>query len=247
MKYFVPDIRVNEDLDSQDSYQDKFGGLPWGLEESRWPFCSECKKPQTFLAQFQHDSNRLDLGKEGRVIFIFQCNHFPGMCSTWEGGSGANACFILEQEELVGALSKSPRENTLIENEVRVVDWLEHDDGISDSNAPAFFDEELYFELSDDIVESVSTGTKLGSVPEWIQSPSEAPVGDWEFIGQLDSTHSFIHPPRKNIAWVVEDGECWEGRTHYGEGPNYGDGGIAYLFVKKTDAVPKGWFFWQCG
>ncbi|MEL0623595.1 hypothetical protein V6238_10890 [Marinomonas arenicola] len=247
MKYFVPNIRVNEDLDQQDSYQDKFGGLPWGLEGSRWPSCSECKKPQSFLAQFQHDSKRLNLGKDGRVVYIFQCNHDPGMCSTWEGGSGANACFILESENLVDGLCKSPGENTLIENEVRVVDWLECDDGICDSNNQAFFDEELYYDLPDDIVESVTSGTKLGGVPEWIQSPSEAPSGDWEFIGQLDSTHSFINPPRNNVGWVSEDEERWEGRTHYGEGPNYGGGGIAYLFIKKTDALPEGWFFWQCG
>ncbi|AMG31503.1 hypothetical protein AL542_14930 [Grimontia hollisae] len=168
------------------------------------------------------------------------------MCSTWEGGSGANACFVLEPEKLVDRLCKVPEENVLIENEARVVDWLERDDGISDSNIQAFFDEELYYKLPDDIVENVTSGTKLGGVPQWIQSPSEAPAGEWEFIGQLDSTHSFIYPPRHNVGWVSEDGERWEGRTHYGEGPNYGDGGIAYLFIKKTGVLPEGWFFWQC-
>ncbi|MGF1742225.1 hypothetical protein L4C34_14285 [Vibrio profundum] len=60
------------------------------------------------------------------------------MCSTWEGGSGANACFILEPEKLVDELCKSSGENTLIEKEVRVVGWLERDDGISASNTQAF-------------------------------------------------------------------------------------------------------------
>lgn len=247
MKYYVPDIRVNEDLDIQVSYQDKFGGLPWGLESSRWPICSDCKKSQSFLAQFQHHPDRLNLGRIGRVIFVFQCNHDPGMCATWEGGSGANACFVVEPEDLVEGLCKLPQDSPLIENEVRVIDWLERDDGILASQASSFFDEDLFYSLSDDIVEKVTTGTKLGSVPEWIQSPSEAPTGGWEFLGQLDSTHSFLKPPRNAVAWVTEDVEGWEGRTHYGEGPNYGGGGIAYLFIKKTESLPEAWFFWQCG
>jgi hypothetical protein len=38
-----------------------------------------------------------------------------------------------------------------------------------------------------------------------------------------------------------------DGRVLHAIGPNFGDGGIAYLFLKHTDSVPIAWFFWQCG
>jgi len=247
LKYYIPDIRISEDLEKQCSIEDKYGGLPWGLDSSRWPTCNECQKSQSFLAQLMHNPERVDLGKEGRVLFVFQCNHDPGMCSTWEGGSGANACFIVEPEEIIKGFSQLPEDSPIIENEVRVAAWLEREDGIPDSSASSFFEEDLFYSLPENLIGKVTTGTKIGSVPEWIQSPSEAPGDGWQFLGQLDSTHSFVSPPKKSASWVQGDGELWEGRTHYGEGPNYGGGGIAYLFLNKNNPLPECWFFWQCG
>lgn len=246
MKYYIPDIRLTTELKQQTHFEDKFGGLPWGLGSDRWPKCSDCGKSLSFLAQFQHHQDRIDLGRMGRALFVFQCNHTPGMCSTWEGGSGANACFVLEPDDMTEGICKQPDDYPLIENEVRVARWLERDDGIPTSDKQSFFDDDSFYALCDDVVEKVTTGTKLGSVPEWIQSPSEAPRGGWEFLGQLDSTHSFIKPPLTTVSWVETDEESWEGRTHYGEGPNYGGGGIAYLFLNKSKPLPEGWFFWQC-
>lgn len=109
------------DLPTQAVPEDKFGGLPWGLESNLWPKCSNCGKSQSLLAQLLHDPVRLDLGREGRVLCVFQCNHDPGMCSTWEGGSGANASFVVEPEQLARGFAKLPPDTPLIENEVRVV------------------------------------------------------------------------------------------------------------------------------
>lgn len=247
MRFFVPDIRVAGDLPAQAVPEDKFGGLPWGLAPDLWPKCSHCGKSQSLLAQLLHDSVRLDLGREGRMLYVFQCNHDPGMCSTWEGGSGANACFIVEPERLTNGFSKLPADAPLVENEVRVVGWLERDDGLPSSLKSSFFDDEAFNALSMETMRKVTSSTKLGGVPNWIQSPSEAPQGGWEFVGQLDSTHSFLTAPKSKVSWVGSDSETWEGRTHYGQGPNYGDGGIAYLFLKRVGTVPEGWFFWQCG
>lgn len=44
------------------------------------------------------------------------------------------------------------------------------------------------------------------------------------------------------MQWIEADEEGWEGRTHYGEGPNYGGGAIAYLFLKKPSLCQKGGF-----
>jgi hypothetical protein len=221
MKYFVPDIRISGELEPQAAPEDKFGGLPWGLDAGSWPKCSACGKSQSLLAQLLHHPSRLDLGREGRVLHVFQCNHDPGACSTWEGGSGANACFVVEPERIGAGLTQIPGDKPPVDSEVRVVRWIERDG-------------------------EVTTSTRLGGVPYWIQSPDEAPQGDWRFVGQLDSTHSFLQAPKRPAAWVHEDKERLEGRAHYGDGPNFGDMGIAYLFVKTGDPSPQGWFFWQC-
>jgi hypothetical protein len=247
MKYFVPDIRLATDLPPQTSVEDKFGGIPWGLKSDDWPTCSECGRSQSLLSQLIHNPVRLDLGRIGRVLFVFQCNHDPGMCSTWEGGSGANACFVCEPESLIDRLATPPADRPHLEHEVRVVRWLERDDGLPEVLFPSFFDEDKYFSLPEETIASVSSSTRLGGVPAWIQSPAETPSGHWRFIGQLDSMHSFFSAPAASASWIWADAERWEGRTHCGTGPNFGDGGIAYLFLRNASPVPEGWFFWQCG
>ena len=95
-------------------------------------------------------------------------------------------------------------------------------------------------------IKPVTASTKLGSVPYWIQSPDEAPSG-WNFIGQLDSTYSFFTPPSTQSLDITADPELWEGRSHCCEGPNFGDRGIGYIFLRNTATTPEGWFVWQCG
>jgi hypothetical protein len=169
------------------------------------------------------------------------------MCATWEGGSGANACFVTEPEDVVAELSVLPKDSPRVEREARVVDWLERDDDVSEQQAALFFSATEFFELPDSEAAKPTWSTRLGSVPRWIQSPDEAPTDGWTFIGQLDSTYSFLNAPKSATSGVVEDTEKWEGRSHYCEGPNLGDGGIAYLFLRKTQSTPEGWYFWQCG
>ena len=247
MKYFVPDIRLPSELPPQNSVQERLGGVPWGLRSADWPRCSDCGRSQSLLAQLLHDPARLDLGRAGRVLFVFQCNHDPGMCSTWEGGSGANACFVLEPESLSGGPSMQPDDSPAIENEVRIVRWLERDDGLPSSLSASFFDEQKHFALPEETIACIPSSTRLGGVPCWIQSPTEAPSDGWRFVGQLDSTYSFLRPPATTESWVKADAQQWEGRSHYAIGPNFGDGGIAYLFLRDASPVPEGWFFWQCG
>lgn len=228
-------------------HQDKLGGLPFGLPAVRWPTCKDCGKPQSLLAQFTHNPERLNLGRPGRVLSVFQCNHDPGMCSTWEGGSGANACVITEPEESTDSLTPAPSRDTPIEREVLVVEWQEQDDGLEPEEASRFFNGDSYFELPRLKTELVPSGTRLGGVPYWVQSPDEAPGSPWQFVGQLDCTYSFLRPPRASVEGIYADPEGWEGRTHWCEGPNFGDGGIAYLFINRQTEPPSGWFFWQCG
>ena len=247
MRYFVPDLRLPAELPPQSGPHDKLGGLPWGLPTSLWPTCRDCGKSQSLLAQFVHHPSRLDLGRPGRLLSVFQCNRDPGMCSTWEGGSGANACLITEPEDLIPDTSTLPQDSPPVEREARIAAWLERDDGVPEERVPLFFSSAEFFDLPDDEAAKPTWSTKLAGVPRWIQSPDEAPGDAWTFVGQLDSTYSFLQAPAVGDPDVVEDRERWEGRSHYCEGPNLGDGGIAYLFVRKRAETPEGWFFWQCG
>ena len=159
MQYFVPVLRLSEELPPQRRPMDKLGGLPRGLNPQQWPRCRNCGKSQTLLAQFVHRSSRCDLGKEGRVLHIFQCDHDPGMCSTWEGGSGANACFVTEPEDLLNSLSALPVDSPPIEREVIITDWLTREDGIPPAKMAAFYSDEGIDTLSEDESSTVTSGT----------------------------------------------------------------------------------------
>ncbi|MDX2216204.1 MAG: hypothetical protein SFY66_23260 [Oculatellaceae cyanobacterium bins.114] len=243
MRYFVPNLKLSVDLPPQEKLEDKLGGLPWGLKPEHYPICSDCGKSQSLLAQFVHHPERLDLGKPGRTLLVFQCNHNPGFCPTWEGGSGANACVVLDSEELSDHLTPLPSDAPFLELEARIVDWVIQDDEISLDEESAFYDEERLRNLPDETHEKVYAGTKLGSVPEWVQSSDEAPGVGWTFIGQLSDSYKFFQKPssQKGV-YIYLSSEYWGC-----EGPNFGDGGIGYIFLRHQSERPDGWFFWQCG
>jgi hypothetical protein len=273
MKYWIPDLCLATQLPPQTSLQDKLGGLPWGLPSELWPRCQECGHPQSLLAQFVHHQERLDLGAPDRVLFVFQCNYNPGVCATWERMGGANACFILSMHELTHTLTPLPRDDIELEIETRIEQWIARDDHIPSRAYTHFFHDAGMVALPEAVRQQVMTGTRLGSVPAWIQSAEEGPPNDWHFVGQLDSTYSFYtsvpapdaigcqvgreedgrhvyaQPTERTPgapAWVMVDGQSSEGRTWFTHGPNFGDGGIGYIFIRTTPK-PEGQFFWQCG
>ena len=90
--------------------------------------------------------------------------------------------------------------------------------------------------------EKVYPDTKLGSVPQWVQSPSEAPSDGWRFMGQLSDAYTFLEEPTaQSEVYVYPIGHEWGC-----DGPNFGDGGIGYIFLKHGAGKPEGCFFWQC-
>ena len=245
MRYFLPDLRLSCELPPQSAVADKLGGQPWGISQEQWPKCKDCGRSQSLLAQFIHDPDRFDLGREGRVLNVFQCNHNPGMCNTWEGGSGANACFISEPEELTNQLAELPDDMPPLEREAIIFGWVENEDGIDASKKSHFYSSDTYYTLPESEKEKVIMGTKLGSVPWWVQSPDETPNGDWRFVAQLSDFYSFLTPPAAKHLGISEDPERWEGRTHYCDGPNFGGCGTGFIFLNSAPK-PEGWFFWQC-
>lgn len=241
MHTFTPDLALPADLPPQAAMEDKFGGLPWGLPQRLWPVCADCELPQTFIAQFVHHPQRLDLGRPGRALFTFQCMHDPGVCETWDGTSGANACLVVEPEQMTAGTTTAPGAGVPLEREVRVAGWVQADDGITPEQAEAFLacDFDTYMTLPEDVQERATGATRLGSVPLWLQSPDEAPEGEgWRFVGQMEEAHRFTRPPSTPL-------DPHDPTSLRLEGPNFG-GGIAYLFVDSSASPPKGHFFWQC-
>lgn len=244
MRCYTPKLMLGLLMRLQRSLEDKFGGLPWGLPASRWPACAGCGKPQTMLAQLQHHEERLDLGRQGRVLFIFQCNHNPAGCPTWLGDSGANACFVLEPEELSDGLTDTPTFETTIEVEARVLEWIPRDE------------------------QPACSGTKIGGAPVWLQSGDEVPPGDWRFAVQIDACHEFegAPPPAEELGstitrnvggqylhedpWIRKRGAppwvCVRDGSWICDAANFGDMGRGYVFLAPGEGRPRGWFFWQC-
>jgi len=139
MRYFTPQLQLASELPPQAAPADKFGGLPWGLAAGDWPVCCQCGAPLTPIAQFVHDVARLDLGRPGRMLSIFQCSHHWDVgCEAGLHGSGANACFVTEPEDLLPRLAAVPRDPPRLEREARVTAWIAHEDGIRREDAQRF-------------------------------------------------------------------------------------------------------------
>ena len=144
-------------------------------------------------------------------------------------------------------ISLLPADAPVLEREVRVMRWVEQEDGISTEAVSSYYSESSWLKMSDSDIAKLTSSTRLGGIPCWIQSPKESPKDGWRFVGQLDSVYSFLTTPQKADPRIDIDQSHWEGRTHVAQGPNFGDGGIAYLFFREVDSTPQGWMFWQCG
>lgn len=198
MKYFVPELALGALLPPQSQFVEKFGGLPWGLPLSKWPLCAKCGNPQTHLATFVHNAARLDLGREGRAVLIFQCNHSPNEtdCEIWDAGSGANAVVFLDTSELGSGLTEAPAPGAIKEIEMQVVWWTEQHDLVTPDLEASFMSGESYWaddEATEAVTASVADGAKLGSVPAWIQGGAKIDLA-FQFAAQLGCSYHFSDP-----------------------------------------------------
>jgi hypothetical protein len=236
MKYFLPIVAVAADLESRFAPLERLGGQPWGLTGVMWPQCSHHQKPQSLLAQLAHHPERLDLGGEGRMLFVFQCNHEPGLCASWRAGSGCNARFVLLPSELSGTPYDVPPDAPAPHDRAVVITgWEEHDDDIPSKLAPKFLKSAAFYALPEPLLSKITDGTRLGGAPFWIQSPDEALKHAFRFVGQLGSSYRFLKPPNSPSP---DNYKRW--------GPNFGGDGIGYIFLREGPERPQGVFFWQC-
>ena len=228
----------------------QFGGMPATFPQDRWPHCSFCNGALSFIAQFDHDLPALDLGAPGRSLYIFMCDHDPGMCFTWEADKGGNACIVLEPGEKYSGPAyeiDAPQSR----GPAMIYRWLKRDDALTSQEAEMVATQSLPSDLSPDerteIHNKARYITHLGGIPHWIQSASEGDQPGWEFVGQLESGLTFLQDAdRKNI----DDPAHKETPSPYeSDWFNFGGGGAAYLFAERPGggAPPVFHMFWQCG
>jgi hypothetical protein len=199
------------------------------------------------LAQLAHHPERLDLGRTGRVLYVFQCDDSGGECPTWERERGANAALVLEGAELVQGPTPPPEGAPRLA-EARVLGWRALPPG----------------------AQGVEAETRAGGAPHFLQGPEEAPPAPWRFVAQLGSLHRFEGPvPRADAVgctvtrrvggeYVQEQpaspkpGAPAGGLSVDGEGrwscqaANFGDAGVGYVYVRTDGPRPEACFFWQC-
>lgn len=245
MRYFLPSLELPAIPPVPTDRPEKFGGLPEGLPAPLRPRCSQCGGAMTLVALLEHHPERLPLGRDGRRLYIFICELDPGMCPSWEADSGANACLVVEPDDIDPSLPGEAAGAPVLEEAV-IAGWTELDDGIDEGVLTQFFREDCYHGtpgLWDQAASKIPLETKLGSAPRWLQGAEEGPAG-WDFLGQIDSQLRFHRPPRRIEPWMTPDGETPD--VWWGPGPNFGDGGIAYLFADRRRDPPAVAMFWQC-
>ena len=144
MKFFLPKFRIASLEAPQTTFQNKFGGLPWGLPLKMWRHCQSCGRRMSLLAQLKHEPPALDLGRSGDVLHLFQCQE----CFGFESGDGNDALIIPvnklgtgltrlpEDEDLSGALGQN-LDQTI--GELWIDSWKVEDDGFDPSLATDIF------------------------------------------------------------------------------------------------------------
>lgn len=229
--------------------------------------CRQCGRPQSHVGQLHHERERLDLGGQGRVLVLFQCEWGPDPCETFSPDYGANAAMVIDAH---GDWLTSPPEPVPPGiPELRVVEWTAHDDGIAPDRDGDFFDDNRFSALyGEGLLDQVPMDTKVGGPPRWLQSFEDGPPSPWRFVLQLSWSQvgDGAAPTPEETGWGVQRsgprGIEWEyppgigpedgvrvrvevsAGTWWVRGPNFGMG-VAYVFVNTEVEVPAAIMFWQ--
>lgn len=251
MHYYKPFLSKPE-ASQQKSYKDQFGGLPWGFPVEKWPFCKSCKSPLSLVAQLKHHDERLPLGKDGRILYLFHCEAMKQDCPSYEADSGANAVMILEPEERTTSFSNEYPESLIILPNAFVEEWNLHEKP-NVQHSSASFDYQKWIQFDDTIFDPTEPCTRLGGVPDWFQIP-EPYAPPYYFAGQiyhqleiLSSEDSFKVVQDEHYRSIHLSPSSSEPEEIKETIPfaHFGDNGMGYLFVNPDPDYPTGYFLWQ--
>ncbi|MBM82305.1 MAG: hypothetical protein CMJ78_17195 [Planctomycetaceae bacterium] len=204
----------------------KIGGCPVLYEETEWPVCDSCDSEMDFLAQISL-KDPMQLSRKFDMAYAFMCPA-DSDCETWDPWSGSN-CVILQRHSenaYVGTRRATPDFGSYPDYKVTFSESAEPDVDTAD------------VDVASRLRTQVSSETKIGGVPAWIQS-NESPTcpecgGDMAFIAQLKAELDGQLPA---------DRGQWENYHTL----KFGDVGLGYLFLCKDECCADGAaFLWQC-
>ena len=186
MIYFTPRFRLATLSAPQQKLCSKIGGAPWGLPVDLWPRCCGGYL-QKRVAQFLHQPPMLDLGDPNAVLHLFQC---PKCGGTSDDDIGRGV-LILDRKVLGDELSTPDGYDDAIDRgrpligEAFLEGFDQHDDGISESRLPDFFDEERLWQLQDEHPRvdwfDPKSDNKFGGSPRWTGNGPRIYFGPGEF------------------------------------------------------------------
>ena len=207
----------------------KFGGLPVFYEDAEWPECEQCGQEMDFIAQIPLISP-MALSSRFAMAYVFMC---PGEysesgrleCKTFDAFSECNAVILQESSDSthLGTRDSGPHFGSYPDYEVTLAQLDEPNLDTANTRNEEW-----------PLRERISTETKIGGVPFWIQgneTPECIDCGDeTTFVAQIDNGA---------IGNDLPDGDAKLG---------FGDAGRAYVFICRNDCSPHGgYFLWQCG
>lgn len=206
---------------------DKLGGQPDGIDPNAWPSCGECKRPLSFIGQFHHHTDRLDLGGDDRVLTLWHCSQEGGSeCEVWDPDAGTHRAIVSEATETRSPVP-TPSSEIDVFSELPVVEWVEADDGVNEADYPDYFVDAKYHALTHP---ENAYGTKLGGVPMWLQNAAEGPTAPWRFVMQLEEKQDIRGvEPRGSVNLAT---------------PNFAMG-RAFVFVNTESRPAEGHLFFQ--
>ncbi len=154
---------------------------------------------------------------------------------------------------------------------MRVAQWEPKEDNITSDVYHSFFDNETWLMLDEQMRSgNIGMETKIGGVPYWLQEPGGyIPPHPWRFAIQLSSSYRFEgHAPAFNAdelgcsvtrkvdgtivheypkrwppgrpRWITIEDDYWTA-----DAANFGDGGMAYIFVLANNEAANALMFSQ--
>jgi hypothetical protein len=236
----------------------KAGGMPVFVDpEGVWPLCPISKRPMQFLAQFPHDTEMLDLGGEGRVLYCFMRT---AVKTNIKDRNKTSACAVIIQEpsgeptlmEQPGDAMWKPLPEAVLD---RVETHNEPDDERVAMVASGLINTwdlgEEEEELVDEMMEAIELTWKIGGFPCWVDDAktleSKNACSPLEFSIQLDTQLRLSETPKK--ATGLKPTQDWTPGDEYPallRGPDFGGNGAAYVYLgRREDGFPYGKMLWQ--
>ena len=207
----------------------KFGGQPSWLEAPQWPLSRTTGKPMRFICQIALD-DALFPQAAGKVAYIFMTDEDEYVDGTWDPNGGENSVIIQPGGKTdagtSGIPSATPSLYDLVDQpgaSTLVAQEREYAVRLSKTSEPAFVEQDQRSNWTEEQFAEYAQaleGNKVGGSPIFLQGDEFPEGGNWSLLLQLDSTA---------VPFSV----------------NFGDAGIAYVFVDSTGTMGK--FLWQCG